>query len=152
MSAETIQSCYYPVILSLVSLVCVCGGGVTELEEETKVHVGTREIRQAEMGSGTQMPEEKCKKEKSLRQLNGEKRGKTMACVIQQSYCPYLLNLHALLERSARGHFSRTCVKESALLCHQMTHYKGRDRVVCMDCGCIVWSFVCVSAESIQPC
>ena len=37
----------------------VGGGGemrrVTELEEETGVHVETREIRQAEMGSGTQM-------------------------------------------------------------------------------------------------
>lgn len=110
------------------------------------MHVETREIRQSEMGSGTQMLK-KSVKEKSLYQLNGEKRGKTMACVIQQSYCPYLVT--TLTPGEVRGHL---CVKESALLCHQMTHYKGRDRVFCMDCGCIVWSFVCVSAESIQPC
>ena len=138
-------------LLSGGSFISVCVGGgemrrMTELGEETGVHVETREIRQAEMGSGTQMLK-KSVKEKSPYQLNGEKRGKTMACVIQQSYCPYVVT--ARTPGEVRGHL---CVKESALLCHQMTHDKERDRVFCMDCGCIIWSFVCVSAESIQPC
>ena len=66
-----------------------------------------------------------------------------MACVIQQSYCPYLVTTRTPGE--VRDHL---CVKESALLCQQMTHYKGRDRVFCMDCCCIVLELrMCVSRE-----
>ena len=145
-SAEAIQSGG-----SFISVCVVWEGGgemrrVTELEEETGVHVETREIRQSEMGSGTQMLKKSVKRKILISAQWREARQNYGLC-----YPTELLPLFGNYTHSWRGARSFVCQRKCSTMSSNDSLQRERPRVL-YGLWLYRWSFVCVSAESIQPC